>query len=321
MALPTQPPPPMNEEEENEEDPVPKAAVAKSKRRKSMMPALNSSVAAPLLETLPKRKLVAENKTSSTPTKKSKTPEKRPPKPGYSGSDKNDIFMVHGDPILTFKNEDLTENIKDLKGFNLTVISTQSDWINYDVFNAVQSLVKINKRHALETYLIAIKCDELEFLVDIKSSLLSRYTKHVQTLVTSVKPNPKPADHKLSETTGFYLLAYIFPGCTQEDSKLPGPMVREGFGTGIHGDTREDVENLMIQILTEEKDWILEMNGGKDKSELGLAAQKLARFGVIIDSNEDHLYDLGEKAAKIAVYHDKNFRDIDGDIIHLKQDN
>ena len=36
---------------------------------------------------------------------------------------------------------------------------------------------------------------------------------------------------KLRETTSFFLVAYFFPGCEKEGSKLPAKMVRDGYST------------------------------------------------------------------------------------------
>ena len=90
--------------------------------------------------------------------------------------------------------------------------------------------------------------------------------------------------------------------------------MRAGASTVIRTASVEDLENNIVHAFSEEGDWILDY--ACKKRELTLAAQKAGRNAVALDDDEDNLAAIEEKAAPIAAYHDRTFReDIDGQII------
>ena len=90
--------------------------------------------------------------------------------------------------------------------------------------------------------------------------------------------------------------------------------MRAGASTVIRTASVEDLENNIVHAFSEEGDWILDY--ACKKRELTLAAQKAGRNAVALDDDEDCLAAIEEKAAPIAAYHDRAFReDIDGQVI------
>lgn len=92
-------------------------------------------------------------------------------------------------------------------------------------------------------------------------------------------------------------------------------MVRPGATTCLHTKDVEDLENTIIHTLSDDGDWILDICC--KSRELSLAAQKLARNAIAIDTNEEMLDTVADKAAAIAQMHDKTFRDSDGVIARI----
>ena len=80
----------------------------------------------------------------------------------------------------------------------------------------------------------------------------------------------------LRETTALFLLAYFFPGCSEENSLPSVKMVRPGMTTCFHTRDNEDLENTVINAFSEEEDWIFDICCGS--RELTLAGTKTIHY-------------------------------------------
>ena len=123
-------------------------------------------------------------------------------------------------------------------------------------------------------------------------------------------------EYFLRDSTSLFLLAYFYPGCTDEDKLPSSRMVRSGLTTCFRTDSTEDLENTILHAFSEEGDWVLDLGCGV--RELSLAAQKTGRNALAIDSSPKKLRILKIKATAIAQHHDIMFRaNVDGKIIKL----
>lgn len=92
-------------------------------------------------------------------------------------------------------------------------------------------------------------------------------------------------------------------------------MVRPGATTCLHTKNVEDLENTIIHTFSEEGEWVLDICC--KSRELSLAAQKAARNAIAIDTDEEMLDAVADKAAAIAKAHDDTFKDSDGVIARI----
>ena len=120
----------------------------------------------------------------------------------------------------------------------------------------------------------------------------------------------------LRETTALFLLAYFFPGCTDDNSVPETNMVRPKMSTCFFTRDSEDLENTVINTFSEEGDTIFDICCGS--RELTLAAQKCGRNAVAFESDVNKLQELSRKATAIATHHDQTFRQgVDGKILSI----
>uniref|UniRef100_A0A0K2UNH8 Uncharacterized protein n=1 Tax=Lepeophtheirus salmonis TaxID=72036 RepID=A0A0K2UNH8_LEPSM len=314
-----------------------KTASGPKSRRKSMAPEIlvNEKVDCRLqgnkptqamLDIASKRIGVTNNNSMALSKKSVNEPKPHKPKNSFSGAltlpngARNEVYIVQSSPFRINLNS-LVGEIPSFPGAALSLIHTPDDWMSPEIYLAIESVVNINLSKGLDKFLLLIKCD-VDNAASTKASLTARFTDHVQQLFLQCT-NPctddgsPPHPHKMRETCTTYFLAYFFPGCDKEGSTLRHKMMRnESMTNCFIGKSEEDIENKVIDAFTEPGDWILDL-AGKGISEIILSAQKTGRYGIVIDDDERILEDLQEKAVKIANYHDKNFRDVDGDIIHL----
>ena len=235
---------------------------------------------------------------------------------GYSGSRKNEIYFAEN-LSANLKYEDIKKQIQSFEGSNLTVLHTPWNWGALEVFNVVMSIRQMNRKADLTTFSVLVGCG-LESL-HLFYEALSRQTKHVQFVVFEREDkNMEQPTQFLRDVNSFFLVAYFFPGCENEDqSKVIIPqMVRSGSTTCFHTKSSEDLENSIVHSFSEEEEWVLDLFcGGR---ELSLAAQKMGRNAIAVHDNASSLVGLQEKASAIARHYDPSFRiGIDGAILKL----
>jgi len=255
----------------------------------------------------------------SSPRKSMISPRKQiPPSIGYPGSGQNEIFIAESD-TSTIKYEDVKKQIKNFAGANLTVLHTPFNWGALEVFSLVMSIRQMNRKANVTTFSILVGCglDSIHLFHEA----LSRQTKHVQFVVFEREDkNLEQPSQLLRDVNSFFLLAYFFPNCDNEDqSKVDIPqLVRSGSTTCFHTKSNEDLENNIVHSLSEEGDWIIDLCcAGR---ELSLAAQKMGRNAIAMHEDPKSLHGLHEKASAIARHHDPNFRiGTDGVILKLNK--
>jgi len=246
------------------------------------------------------------------------TPSKEinPPLVGHPGLGNNEIFFaqIHSASV---KYEEIIKQIQSFKGANLTVLHTPCDWGALEVFNLVMNIRQLNRKAGVTTFSILVGSG-LES-VHLFHEALSRQTKHVQFVVFEREDkNLEQPVQLLRDVNSFFLLAYFFAGCENEDqSKVTIPqMVRSGSTTCFHTTSNEDLENNIVHSLSEKGDWIMDLYCGR--RELSLAAQKMGRNAVAIHDDPTSLVVLHEKASAIAKHHEPSFRiGTDGVILKL----
>ena len=211
------------------------------------------------------------------------------------------------------KLDSVRNEIPDFPGANLTLLHTLAEWGPPEVFSAVMSVRGLNRGAGLHSFLVLVGCGISN--VHMYREALLRQTRHVQFIVFEREDADPGPDWRLRDTSSYFLLAYFFPGCDKLSvAAPPSRMVREGASTVIRTASVEDLENNIVHAFSEEGDWILDY--ACKRRELTLAAQKAGRNAIALDDDEDNLAAIEDKAAPIAAYHDRTFReDIDGEII------
>ena len=237
-----------------------------------------------------------------------------PRKAGFPGAEESTIYLASGNPKeLTYKT--VIQLAPEFEGANLTIVHTPVEWDAMDIFNLTKNIRKINWKANLDSFLVLVGYGISN--VHLFRDALEAQTKHVQFLVFE-RADQILADHqnKLREVASFFLLAYFFPGCDKENSEPPQPMVRQGFTNYFQAKNAEDLENRIVDVLTEEGDWILDLSCRNE--EICLAAQKSGRSALAIDPSAEMLFSIKEKASAIAEHHSKEFRkNSDGFIQHF----
>lgn len=245
------------------------------------------------------------------------------PKMGFTGTtffaesgdeESCQIYLMQSDPMdLEFKS--IRKAVPKFPGSNLTVLHTPIEWDPTHVFNLTKLVKTLNKSAKLDTFLMLVGCGLDN--VHMYKEALRRHTGHVQFVVFERQDMNVKTNHfgRLRETTAYFLLAYFFPGCQDEESVPPIKMVRDGFTNCIKTDNTEDLENRIIEAFSEQGDWVLDLCC--KSRELSLAAQKTGRFALAVDPERENLMHLRDKALAIAKFHDKNFTNKDGVIINF----
>ena len=212
------------------------------------------------------------------------------------------------------KLDSVRKEIPDFPGANLTLLHTLAEWGPPEVFAAVMSVRGLNRGAGLHSFLVLVGCGISN--VHMYREALLRQTRHVQFVVFEREDaDAGGPDWRLRDACSYFLLAYFFPGCDKLSvAGPPSRMVREGASTVIRTASVEDLENNIVHAFSEEGDWILDY--ACKKRELTLAAQKAGRNAIALDDDEENLAAIEDKAAPIAAYHDRAFReDVDGEII------
>ncbi|XP_059085273.1 uncharacterized protein LOC131882210 [Tigriopus californicus] len=240
--------------------------------------------------------------------------------PGASFEDENGqtrrchITLIQGVSI-TLKYQSLVALMPEFRGAHLSMVHTPAEWGRGDVSNMIQCLRSTNQEAGLPCFLVLVGCAPVT--VPIYLDALHRHTQHVQCVVIDRQDQnlEQGPNGMLRETCSYFLLAYFFPGCHDAQNSVPFPMVRKDMTTCFRTQSVEDLENTIVHALTVEGDCVLDLCcRGR---ELSLAAQKMGRFAVAIDEDEDKLERLKDKAKAIAVHHDKTFKGADVQILKM----
>jgi hypothetical protein len=137
------------------------------------------------------------------------------------------IFVALADPTkINYKS--IHGSVPEFAGANLSVVHTPAEWDPAQIFSMVQTIRTVNRTAGLDSFTVLIGCGLTN--VHMFREALLRQTKHVQLVACSREDQnlDLPDGGKLRETVSLFLLAYFFPKCDAEDSKLPEPMVRPG---------------------------------------------------------------------------------------------
>ena len=230
-------------------------------------------------EMLKKRRSVAP-KASMTPAAKPKSPVKavkaksksrvksvsdldeteaqpagitRPASPGprsdFPGTGTSKVFLVAGDPKKELKLAKVISTLPlsaNFSGCQLTVVHTPAEWSPTEIWQVTKEIKLLNREAGLDSFVVLVGTGLLNVHMNLEA--LARHTKHTQFVTFHREDaNAGVETGKLRETTSFFIAAYFFPGCEEEDSTLPSKMVRDGFTTCFRTEVRNQASTSINQ--------------------------------------------------------------------------
>eukprot|EP00091_Calanus_sinicus_P007627 TRINITY_DN18777_c0_g1_i1.p1 TRINITY_DN18777_c0_g1~~TRINITY_DN18777_c0_g1_i1.p1 ORF type:complete len:127 (+),score=35.26 TRINITY_DN18777_c0_g1_i1:38-382(+) len=106
---------------------------------------------------------------------------------------------------------------------------------------------------------------------------LMRHTQHVLFVTFHREDaNSTVESGKLRETTSFFLVAYFFPGCEKDGSKLPAKMVRDGYSTCFRTEGTAHLERSIIDCFSETGEWLPDLCCGTRQLSLAAAERQVS---------------------------------------------
>jgi len=151
--------------------------------------------------------------------------------------------------------------------------------------------------------------------VHMNIEALDRHTKHTQFVTFHRTDAGDGETGKLKETCSYFIAAYFFPGCDQEDSTLPSKMVRDGFSTCFVTDSTVHLETSIIECFSEEGEWVLDLACGA--RQLTVAAIEHGRSAVALHAEAEPLEELGNFLRTVGLESDPTYREMDGVVLPL----
>lgn len=248
------------------------------------------------------------------------TPVKPPPSPGprsdFPGRNGAKAYLVAGQP-MELRYPKLLHTLPlaaDFPGAHLTVVHTPSDWGPHEIFSITTQVKKLNKEAGLNSFVLLVGTGLGNLHMNMEA--LGRHTKHTQFITFHrADANLGKETGKLRETCSYFLVAYFFPKCDEDDSTLPSKMVRDGFSTCFMTGSTVELESSIIQCFSEAGEWLLDIACGS--RQLSVAAVETGRSAVCVHAEPEPLEDLGNYLRTLALENDKNYRDKDGVLLTM----
>jgi len=270
-----------------------------------------------------KKSVVPKNsiKKSSKAIAKEKTPSPvRAPSPApraeFKGANNASAYLVSGDPMdlkLTKLMSTLPISAR-FPGAHLTVVHTPADWTPTEVFQVSKQIKQLNREAGLANFVVLFGTGLDN--VHMNMEALLKHTKHVQFVTFHREDaNIKVETGKLRETTSFFLVGYIFPGCEMQDSKLPSKMVRDGYTTCFRTEGIAHLERSIIDCFSETGEWLLDLCCGT--RQLCVTASEKGRNAVALHNDALALEDLGNYLRTLSLKSDNTYRDKDGLVLKI----
>lgn len=285
-----------------------------------------------MVEMLKKRQSVGGNKVK-TPVKAAKekavikatptpivAPPPPPPSPGprsdFPGSNGAKAYLVVGEP-MEVRYPKLLHTLPlaaNFPGAHLAVVHTPSEWGPHEIFSITTSVKKLNKEAGLDSFVLLVGTGLNNLHMNMEA--LGRHTKHTQFVTFHrTDANLGKETGKLRETCSYFLVAYFFPKCEEENSTLPSKMVRDGFTTCFVTGSTVELESSIIACFSEAGEWLLDIACGS--RQLSVAAVETGRSAVCVHAEPEPLEDLGNYLRTLALENDKNYRDKDGVLLTM----
>eukprot|EP00090_Calanus_glacialis_P037589 TRINITY_DN6488_c0_g1_i1.p1 TRINITY_DN6488_c0_g1~~TRINITY_DN6488_c0_g1_i1.p1 ORF type:complete len:549 (-),score=217.74 TRINITY_DN6488_c0_g1_i1:113-1759(-) len=283
---------------------------------------VDSSMANPtplMKEMMKKRKSLAPKPVKSPVKVKPPSPIRPPspePRADFIGSNDSRVYLMAGDP-MDLKLTKLTSTLPlsaQFPGAHLTVVHTPAEWTPTEIFQVSKQIKLLNKEAGLPSFVVLVGTGLHN--VHMNMEAIMRHTQHVQFVTFHREDaNTTVESGKLRETTSFFLVAYFFPGCEKEGSKLPTKMVRDGYSTCFRTEGTAHLERSIIDCFSESGEWLLDLCCGA--RQLSLAAAEKGRSAIALHNDGAALEELGNYLRTLALRTDQTYRDKDGVVLNV----
>ena len=169
----------------------------------------------------------------------------RPASPGprhdFPGTGDSKVFLIAGNPMQDLKMSKMISTLPlsaNFSGCQLTVVHTPAEWTPTEIWQVTKHIKLLNNEAGLDTFVVLIGTGLTNVHMNLEA--LARYTKHTQFVTFHREDANRGVETgKLRETTSFFIAAYFFPDCQEENSTLPTKMVRDGYTTCFRTEVRK----------------------------------------------------------------------------------
>jgi len=245
----------------------------------------------------------------------------RPASPGprqdFPGTGNSKVFLVAGDPMADLKMSKMISTLPlsaNFSGCQLTVVHTPAEWTPTEIWQVTKHIKLLNKEAGLDSFVILVGTGLSNVHMNLEA--LARHTKHTQFITFHREDANKEVETgKLRETTSFFIAAYFFPGCEQEDSTLPTKMVRDGYTTCFRTESTHHLEGTIVDCFSEAGEWILDLYCGS--RQLSIAAAEKGRSALAFNSEATDLEQVGDYLRTLSLQQDKTYREKDGVVLTI----